>query len=442
MSYVFITLLVALLLKDILPLGDRFVLRGLCEGVALAVGLRCVMTHQFPGLTKRYAFVFLYLATLMLTAVVSQRPLIVILQAISLASVTLFFIAYVESSALDRNTFRRNLFAVALAFGLVCVASLVLLVSMPQLTFEVTPEGNRFRGVFNEPAMMGAVSGLLVGLAAYGKFPWLIRIIGALAAVPCLYLTGSRTSWGAAVAGLSITGILYMRQKKLWVSALVFAGIVGVLGMIAIDLRISSDAQSRVLRSESLDTMSGRTVLWDLAFKRYWDSPLLGYGFTTGSDALTKEDMGDALSNAFGVTDQKRQQSFSLHSGYVQALLDSGALGAGLYLAILFTALWSLVRNDTQRVYGAELYCLVFFTISNITDTIIFGAAVFYEVFYWYVIVLALHIRNLREQGLAETMSLETNSRNGSPASQPTGAGVLAQPPFAPTRRRFPMLSD
>ena len=441
MNYVFITLLGALLLKDILPLGDRYVLRGLSEGLALAVGLRWIMTHQFPGFTKRYALVFLYLATLMLTAAVSQQPLIVILQVISLASVALFFIAYIESSALDRDTFRRNLFAVALAFGLVCVASLVLLVSMPQLTFEVTPEGNRFRGVFNEPAMMGAVSGLLVGLAAFGKFPWLIRIIGALAAVPCLYLTGSRTSWGAAVAGLSITGILYMRQKKLWVSALAFAGIVGVLGMIAIDLRISSDAQSRALRSESLDTMSGRTVLWNLALKRYWDSPILGYGFTTGSDALTK-DMGAVLSNAFGVTDQKHQQSFSLHSGYVQALLDSGALGAGLYLIILFAALWSLVRKDTERVYGAELYCLVFFTISNITDTIIFGAAVFYEVFYWYVIALALRIGSLRPESLAKAVWHATNSTNEQPVSASTGAGVLAQPPFVPTRRRFPLLSD
>jgi O-antigen ligase len=360
---------------------------------------------------------------------------------ISLASVALFFIAYVESSMLDLKIFRRNLFAVALAFSLVCVASLVLLVSMPQLTFEVTPEGNRFRGVFNEPAMMGAVSGLLVGLAAFGKFPWLIRIIGVLAAVPCLYLTGSRTSWGAAVAGLSITGILYMRQKRLWVSALVFAGIVGVLGMIAIDLHISSVAQSRALRSESLDTMSGRTVLWNLALKRYWDSPLLGYGFTTGSDALMK-DMGAALGSAFGVTDQKHQQSFSLHSGYMQALLDSGAIGAGLYLAILFTALWSLVRNDTERVYGAELYCLVFFTISNIADTIIFGAAVFYEVFYWYVIALALCIGNLRPESLAKTVSHATNSTNEQPASGSTGAGSLVQPPFVPTRRRFPLLSD
>ena len=124
MNYVFITLLVALILKDILPLGDRYVLRGVSEGIALAVGSGWLITHQFHRFAKRYLLILSYLATLVLTAFVSQRPFFVILQVMSLASVTLFFIAYVESSALDRDTFRWNLLIVGCAFLLVCVGSL------------------------------------------------------------------------------------------------------------------------------------------------------------------------------------------------------------------------------------------------------------------------------------------------------------------------------
>ena len=58
--------------------------------------------------------------------------------------------------------------------------------SRPQLVFEVTPEGNRFRGLFSEPAMMGAASGLLLGLAVFGSLSCSVRIMGGLAAVPCL----------------------------------------------------------------------------------------------------------------------------------------------------------------------------------------------------------------------------------------------------------------
>lgn len=441
MKHVFITLLVALFAKDILPIGDRYILRGVSEGLALAVGARWLITHQFHGFAKRYVLILSYLATLVLTAFVSQRPFFVILQVLSLASVTLFFIAYVESSALDRDTFRWNLLTVGCVFLLVCVGSLVLLVARPQLAFEITPEGNRFRGLFNEPAMMGAVSGLLVGLAAFGRLSWLIRISGALAAIPCLYLTGSRTSWGAAAAGLLIIGIIYIRQKRAWMIALAFVGVIGILGLIIIDVHLASETQSKVIRSGSVGTLSGRTVLWELALKKFQDSPLLGYGFTTGSDALAS-DMGDTLSTAFGVADRSQQKAFSLHSGYIQALLDSGVIGAGLYLAILGVALWRLFRYDQERHHGAEMYCLVFFSISNLTDTIIFGAAVFYEVFYWYLSIMALGVAGFAREGLKESSNSDHIQEGAATSSVLDFSRSADKKPTSAKIRRFPILQD
>jgi len=406
MRYAFIILLGALLAKDIFPIGDRYVLRGVSEGIALAIGIRWLLAHRIETFAKQYALVLVYLATLSLTALVSQRPVFVILQVISLASVILFFIAYIESSRLSLDTVRWNLLTVSCAFLLVCVGSLILLAARPEIVFEITPEGNRFRGVFNEPAMMGAVSGLLLGLVAFGKISWFVRVAGALAAIPCLYLTGSRTSWGAAAAGLIITGVIHIRMKRAWMIALAFVGIIGVLSLTILDFRLNSDTQSKVIRSGSIGTLSGRTVLWNLAFEKYQDSPFLGYGFTTGSDALAS-DMGDMLSTAFGVSDRSQQKTFSLHSGYIQALLDSGAIGASLYMFILGLAIWRLFKYDQKRLHGAEMYSLVFFGISNFTDTIIFGAAVFYEVFYWYLSALGISLG-----GLAQEISAEVPNRS------------------------------
>jgi O-antigen ligase len=433
MHYIFIILLVALLAKDVLPLGDRYILRGISEGIALIVGAGWILTRRSSELAKRYIWILLYLLTLAMTAVVSQRPFFVMLQVASLTSVIVFFIAYVESTTAHPDVFRWNLLAVNCAFFLVCVGGLLLLKARPELAFEVTPEGNRFRGLFNEPAMMGAVSGLLLGLAAFGKMSRLVRISGVLAAMPCLYLTGSRTSWGAAMAALLITGAIYSTKKGTWMIGLALAGIIGGISLVILDIRMNSDTQSKVIRSGSIETLSGRTVLWDLALKKYRDSPFLGYGFTTGSDALAS-DMGDTLSAAFGVSDRSQQKMFSLHSGYIQALLDSGAIGAILYVAILILAIWGLWKHDGGRLHGAEMYSLVFFSISNVTDTIIFGAAVFYEVFFWYLPVLAMSL-GVR---VPETSA-------GVPALFPAETGLLLKRREEVTpgnRRRYPLLQE
>jgi O-antigen ligase len=369
-----------------------------------------------------------YLLVLALTALCSQRPFIVLLQVVSLASVVLFFIAYSELCALKPDAFQWNVFAVSCAFLLVCGGSLALLAVRPQAAFEITSEGNRFRGLFSEPAMMGAVSGLLLGLVAFGKFNRLVRMAGAFAALPCLYLTGSRTSWGAAIAALLITGSLYSVKKRTWMIGLAFVGIIGGGSLIVFDIRLDPGTQSKVIRSGSIETLSGRTVLWDLALKKYQDSPLLGYGFTTGSDALAS-DMGDTLSAAFGVSDRSQQKTFSLHSGYLQALLDSGAIGATLYVAIIISAIWGMWKYGAERLYGAEMYSLMFFSVSNVTDTIIFGAAVFYEVYFWYLPVLAMSLGGV-------VLARATDA----PTSNPAEANALNVAVLPNNRRQYPLL--
>jgi O-antigen ligase len=223
--------------------------------------------------------------------------------------------------------------------------------------------------------------------------------------------------------------------------ALAFVGVIGSLGLVIVDVHLASETQSKVIRSGSIGTLSGRTVLWELALKKYQDSPFLGYGFTTGSDALAS-DMGDTLSTAFGVADRSQQKAFSLHSGYIQSFLDSGAIGASLYLSILGLALWRLLWYDQERRHGAEMYCLLFFSISNLTDTIIFGAAVFYEVFYWYLSVVALSVIGFAYEASAESLSHVRDEQGALPSCQPDLVLKADSQSIPSSARRYPLLQD
>lgn len=440
MRVVFVGLLIAMLAKDLLPLGDRFILRGVSEGLALAFGVHWLLTRASAGSLQRYAVILAYLATLFITASVSQRPLFVIAQAVSLSAVVLFFIANAETSAGQDELRLANLKAVLYAFAIACTMSLVLLGTRPALAYEITTEGNRFKGLFSEPAMMGAVSGLLVGLATFLKVGILPRLVALASALPCLYLTGSRTSWGAALACLAIVALLYLRQKKAWAVGLVCLGLVSGLLAVASDFHVSSEAQSKMIRSGSIETLSGRTALWELAMEKFKESPLLGFGFTTGSDGLIPY-LSSTLSTAFGVSDSSNQKAFSLHNGYIQALMDSGVLGASLYVATLGLALGRMLKYDVQRRYGAEMFGLLFFAISNLADTIIFGAAVYYEVFYWHLAVIGLGLSALTDARVNDVqiratslMPLDSSVRPDPVPTKHLGRAVRA--------RRLPLLQE
>ncbi|HUK56211.1 MAG TPA: O-antigen ligase family protein [Nitrospiria bacterium] len=402
MGYVFALLVIALVGKDVLPFGDSYVLRGISEGPALMVGLYWLMTWGSADLPKRYALVFAYLALLLLTSVVSRRPLYVVVQTSSLIATILFFIAYIETQRKEIHKNKAALMMTALVFTAVCLASLILAYDRPQWVYESTREGYRFNGLFGKAAMMGAASGILFGLSVLGRWNWPLRIAGLFVSLPCLYLTGSRTFWVAAVVALCVTAAFYFKHKRTWTTAtIIFAAILPLM-MAAADLRISSKEESQILREKSITNLSGRVTIWNVALAKFWNRPFLGYGFTIGADAFDNEAQGLKVMKAPG-TDAQHQRSFTptLHDGFIQALLDSGALGAFLYVAIIGYALWALFKRDTARQYGAELYVLIFMSLSNVGETVIFSAAMYSGVLYWYIAIFAMSLRQTEKGATA-----------------------------------------
>jgi O-antigen ligase len=198
----------------------------------------------------------------------------------------------------------------------------------------------------------------------------------------------------AAVVGLGVTAAFYFKHKQAWMATAIIFAVILPLMMTAADLHISSKERSQILRTNSMSNMSGRMTLWNVAFTKFWNKPILGYGFVVGgADAFANEAQGTETTEAPG-KNAKYGKSFipTLHNGFLQALLDSGMVGAFLYIAIIGWALWALLKHDTARQYGAELYALIFLTLSNFGETVVFSAGEYPGVFYWYVAVFAMSL--------------------------------------------------
>jgi O-antigen ligase len=155
---------------------------------------------------------------------------------------------------------------------------------------------------------------------------------------------------------------------------------------------VSEKTVAHTLRTDSIENLTGRTKVWKYALSSWWDRPLFGYGFTTGDEPFNT---GDEPFNARKGTplagkgrDVKR---YTLHNGYIQALLDSGAVGAALYVVVLGLAIIRIARPQATQL-RVPLFILLFAAIANMGETIIFSAATFQSVLVWYCVVFGLSL--------------------------------------------------
>jgi O-antigen ligase len=420
---------IALLAKDTIPIGDNYVLRGLSQGTALCVGGWWILAKSEFVIWKKYGLLLAYLGVLLLTAGGAQQPIAVLLQLGSLLAVIVFFISCMEGHPDVRELNPKAIRIASMALILVCLGSLVVYRISPMVTFDLTSEAydgiRRFRGVFGKPAQMGAAAGVLLGLSLFSNDRLLFRFMGIAVSAPCLYMTGSRSFWAGAILAMMGTAVFYIKRKAIAVViGLVSVAIVALLVMAG-NVQISPDTEAKLLRKDSLENMSGRSKVWDAALVRFMDRPILGYGFSQGHTAFEESSehaLPELSANADSAPNGGTKYAATLHSGYVQALLDSGALGFGLYVVMIIFSIWSVLRHDKKREFGTVLYALIFLSVSNGAESIIFTAAEFHSVFYWYAAVLAFSLPCAME-------SVREEHRT-------------ALPEPLPSSRRYPLLSS
>ena len=158
MHYVFAILIIALLVRETVPLGDIYVLRGITEGLALAIGSWWILSHSHSITYRKYTLLGLYALSLMPTIILSLEPLHVALQILSLLAIVIFFVAYVESNLGTSPTQQTTILIILCALTLVCTGSLMLFQISPSLAYDQTLEyygwnsTPRFKGLFGKPA--------------------------------------------------------------------------------------------------------------------------------------------------------------------------------------------------------------------------------------------------------------------------------------------------
>ena len=359
MKVIAILLVIFLITKDAGHLSDRFIMRGIGQGLWLATGMIWIIMNLQRVRWSRYKLLGTYLFVILMSAYTSLFPEMVLLQIISLVSVILFAIA--ASSSVSRDSINSAIILTTFwGYLAVCVVSLALIKVAPSIVYQVGDiAGNiRFSGLYSRPAMLGAASGILVGIAIFGDFTrtWLmdsIRIFAGFAGLCALFLCGARTFWVAIIiaSGLCAWRRFNLRPGVAFVVTML--ALIGFLVMQIASISISEDKAEKIVRVESVSTLTGRTKIWADAFTALQKHPLLGFGFGVGGDAIS---FNSTVSKFNTMNQETLSRSPTLHSGYVQAFADSGYIGGLLYSLILLATCLAYWKRLSAYAFGCGMF--------------------------------------------------------------------------------------
>jgi O-antigen ligase len=393
MQIVAVILAIALIFKDVTIIGDKYLMRGFAQLLCVLVAFWVPLNLRL-SMIARYSLIFAYLAFLFVT---NLSETMVVLQLISLAGVIFFFIAFAQTQTPKVQD--RFLNVVLWTWFAVCSLSLVSIFVFPATVVydfgaTLSGEGRFFRGLFSKPAMLGSAAGLMVGIAVFKNHGIVVRSVVIAIGLLCLAKTGSRTFWVALLVAMSST--LWLYQPKYRVALLTSIGLFSAIVFLWLSGMISGgEVIQRALRMESAGHMSGRTFIWEAAFEAIRNSPYVGFGYTKGAEGLLSlgPRLWDYLPNMRRLP-RETIANFSLHNGYMQAMMDSGYIGLTLYVLTILGALTKVVIDDRERAYPLVFFGLLFSMITNLAETTMYSAAVFHSVLFWYFCVHAYAMRH------------------------------------------------
>jgi len=398
--------------KDVAFAPAPYVMRGAAQAICLAAGLIYLIPNLTPSLLARYWPIFMYLLTLLLAAPFTEFPGFVMLQLLSLMSAVLFAIAYFESG---REILRQRLTLLVLSavtiYGVTAYASLAFTKLQPGQAYEALFAGNvtgvemRFRGVFSKSGVMAAASGLLVGLAAITIRPRALKLFFMTPGVLCLALTQSRSFWLASVIAGSATAWLYFPRLRRWIVITLATTAAATLVALAFNISVDTSNVNSFARLNSISTLSGRTALWQAAYRGWSQRPMFGYGFTLGGLGLMN------LQSVSADDDPTQYSRMTLHNGYVQSVMDAGLVGFFFYLITICMAIRCVLHFDPERRFPEALYVLMFLSIANGGESVVYSGSVFQSLCFWVFAVFAMRLRAGDQRSAAPTeLAAEINT--------------------------------
>lgn len=392
MKVALMILVVALIAKDTSQLNDPYVMRGVAQGLCLLLGGIWIMANLTDEILKRYWAVFGYVAAISLSSLFSGSLFYILLQVASLVAILFFFIAYFETSPmLGEQAIGRLIDTTVICYSIVAILSLIVIFTHPAIAYGAMNNGNagveyRFRGLFPKSGMLASAAGVTMGMIWFSGRRTLVKWAVVVVCGACVAMTLSRTFWiGVIVAGVA-TYWVYAKQSRRWLVLLICLAIPLGYGLKVLDLG-PDVSNAKYLRVETITNLTGRVSLWEQGLAAFYRSPYLGYGYTAGASGLAESGDGNGSEDIDAGRDVGRT---TLHSGYLQSLLDSGVTGTLFYLAIIAVAIIRITRRHDSPYNRAVFFGLVFFAVSNATQNVIYSASVFDSVLFFGLAIYAM----------------------------------------------------
>jgi exopolysaccharide production protein ExoQ len=339
---------------------------ALLRGVFLSIHAVTLLlvARRFPSVLAALArnrFLVLLVALAAVSVLWSQAADLTLRRGIGLIATTCFG-AYLAARFPPATVLR----LLAVALGGAAVLSLVAGLGAPEFGIASGTHAGQWRGIFTHKNTLGQVAGvsvvvflLLLRTGPRRRWPLLAAAGASLLLVVLSQSASSLLILGIIAALLPL--FLALRSRS---GLLVPASIVMLLLLGSVALLVLANLQELFWLLGREPTLTGRTVLWAVAWEAIQQRPLLGFGYS----AFWTGDLESATSARLAVG----WETPNAHSGFLDLWLELGLAG----MAVLLAAILATARHSVTvlRSYpGPEalwpiLFC-TYFLLYNLTES-------------------------------------------------------------------------
>ncbi len=245
----------------------------------------------------------------------------------------------------------------------------------------------RLKGVMAHPQMLALVviAGVILGLVwqlnrqTAGVAPHRGRMTAfILASLVTLLATQGRSLTAFFVVTVFVVYFFHIKgPKRIWV---LLAGItIGAALYVAVDVILPMISRGQE------ETLSGRTIIWEMTLREIAKAPFLGFGFGTYQDYFASFYNNWSPGHA--------------HNLWLQVTFESGLVGAVLYTFLLLALMQRGLRFQRDTGLVSYTLCLTIFCLLGGVTSVFLGEKL--STLYGLLLLLAVQEERLRLEALA-----------------------------------------
>jgi exopolysaccharide production protein ExoQ len=315
---------------------------------------------NFPG-----AWTLLFAAWAVATIPASPSPTYAAVACVTLVCVTLFAPALLAQ--MDKRLIVKTIFASSLVFIAMAWALYYLVPSIGRSAYEANGVVEyRVGGDAQQLGFQGLwLIAMSLVMVSARIMHWTTSLIPLGVGLLTIASAQSRTSLIAAIAAVGLAILLKAPRQRVLALSLLALG-VGSLALLVLASGMFSVRGADLLTSasrsgsqEEIYNVTGRTEFWPYVLEQISKSPVWGYGFGSARYALYD----------FNGHSYTMGTLHHAHNVFLNTILTTGLVGAGLLLVMHVSLLDGVLRN--RRLFPALV--LVAIVITGLTESPILG---------------------------------------------------------------------